>query len=264
MKKIQQTPSAIASWLPVFHEFLPKLVLLGGKTIGLYPRALMEKPTQDFFLSETIWGIPHPDTTAHLLESHLIRSGFQKRKLQSRGFFPFEIASGYFREDLGEVGFLVPISTPQSRFAPLKAVKSKRYEFLWKETNCVDVSYLNQNYEVNIPVVGRLVLALGLQMQTGRTLRFKIDNASEAIFLTLCLLIHHDELLEEALIDLSEIRPLSLLRELKMTWKQHAPGDIAWTLALKKYLSIFKEIKPVEIHTWYWKFLSQLNRNLVE
>jgi hypothetical protein len=72
------------------------------------------------------------------------------------------------------------------------------------------------------------------------------------------LLARNKDLEEEALGDLLEVRPPSLLREFQDRLKLHGPGSTLWSSAIGLLDPASSEVKPVALESWYWKFLPKL------
>jgi hypothetical protein len=74
------------------------------------------------------------------------------------------------------------------------------------------------------------------------------------------LLARNQELEEEALGELLEVRPPALLREFRDRLRHHGPGSALWSSALRLLESSGSGVKPVALETWYWKFLPKLSK----
>jgi hypothetical protein len=78
------------------------------------------------------------------------------------------------------------------------------------------------------------------------------------------LLVSHDELQEEVVNDLAEIKPPGLVREFLENIKQNSPGTVLWDSAQKLYLERHPNVQIVTLTRWYWKFLPYVARCLAE
>ena len=124
---------------------------------------------------------------------------------------------------------------------------------------------MSERYSVRIPQTGRFILVNGLQLRTGKKADLETQyHASQCLVLILYLLVLHGELREEALNDLVQVKPASLIREFRDNLKMNGPGAPIWEVAQKFFLELFPETKAVQLTSWYWKFLPALSKVLQE
>jgi hypothetical protein len=249
----------------VLENFLPSLIILEEKAVELYHFSLLEKPTSSHRAQDVVVGVAKGGKTLQKLHDHLIRQGFQRRIRRSgndRAGLPV-----YYRGDIGTIQFVCPqVRANQKPTAyGLTAVPDKRISLLLENPHAVDVPYLDRNYEVWIPQVGRFILDKGLQLSTGR--HFNPDRVYESargLMMILDLLVSHDELQEEVVNDLVEIKPPVLVREFLENIKENSPGTVIWDSAQKLYLERYPNVRIVTLTRWYWKFLPYAARYLAE
>ncbi len=256
--------ASISPWLPLLKNHLASFVVLEEKAAELYLISLLEKPAAAHRTKEAVLGIWKEGKPVQSLHDHLIQNGFRKRSLMSNDVPG--TSRGYFREDLGNIRFICPQTRPDQKPSSrgLSALPDKRAFFLLESPHSVDVPYLGQNYEVQIPQVGRFILDKGLELKTGRFLNpEKIYESSQGLLVILDLLVSHAELQEEAMDDFLEIRPPALVKEFLQILKQQGPGSVLWDSAQRLYLERYPGSKIVTLTKWYWDFVKGLSR-LVE
>ncbi len=253
-----RTHASVSAWLPVLEPFLPELVLLGGRASELYHLALLERRAPAHPEAWTFFGSERGGSHPKGLAEHLKARGFQKRTPDAPGAVP---GPAYFRGDLGWVQFLCPKVRPGQTVSGkgLAAVPEPYVHLELAEPHPVEVTSLGRSYEVNIPAAGRFVLANALRLPTHtRREPTHLYAAARSLGWLLELLAKNEELEEEALGDLLEVRPPSLLRELRERLKLHGPGSPVWTSAVRLLESAGSSVKPVALETWHWKFLPKL------
>ena len=124
---------------------------------------------------------------------------------------------------------------------------------------------MGMSYSIRIPQTGRFILVNGLQVRAGKKAKLEEHyHASQCLILILYLLVLHEELREEALNDLLEIKPASLIREFLQNLKENGPGTTIWEGAQKSFLELFPEVRVVQLTSWYWKFLPALSKVLID
>ena len=257
--------ASIAPWLPWIKGLLPHSVLLGGKAAELYYFSILEKPTPALLVKETILGMEKGGKANKAFHEHLLHQGFQRR-LSTPGSSQ-KNAPLYFREDLGHLEIRCPqkgsLRHPYSE--GLLAIPDPWVYLLLEDPHLVEMRYLGQKYTVKIPQTGRYILVNGLQMRTPKTASLDtIYRVSQNLVLILYLLVSHEELREEALNDLAQVKPKSLIREFQEILRENGPGSAVWEGAQKSFLGLFPETKAVELTTWYWKFIPALSKVLKE
>ncbi len=257
--------ASIAPWLPWIKGLLPHSVLLGGKAAELYYFSILEKPTPGLLVKETILGMEKGGKAFTAFHEHLLSQGFQ-RKMVTGPRQPKSIPL-YYREDLGFLEIRCPEkSTLKNPYLEgLSAIPNPWVKLLLEDPHVVDLKYMGRKYSVRIPQTGRFILINGLQLKIG-----KKDNpehqyhASQCLVLILYLLVLHEELREETLNDLVDLKPPSLIKEFQQNLKDCGPGTAIWEGAQKYFLELFPEVKAVQLTSWYWKFLPALPRVLKE
>lgn len=257
--------ASIAPWLPWIKGILPHSVLLGGKAAELYYFSLLEKPTPGLLVKETIFGFEKGGKAFKAFHEHLTHQGFQRRIVTGPG--KERSVPLYFREDLGFLEFRCPdkgtLKNPY--FEGLAAIPDSWINLLLEDPHVVELKYLGQKYSVRIPQTGRFILVNGLQMGLGPKAGVEAKyHASQSLVLILYLLVLQEELREETLDDLVQVRPSSLIREFQKNLKENGPGTPVWEGAQKFFLELFPEVKVVQLTSWYWKFLPALTRVLEE
>ena len=129
----------------------------------------------------------------------------------------------------------------------------------------VEVPYLGRPFAVKIPAAGRFALAHILRLPTGeKTPSEGLYSAARSLGWVLELLAQNEELEEEALGELLEVRPPVLLRDFRDRLKQHGPGSTLWSSAVRLLESAGSAVRPVILETWYWKFLPKIAKLEVE
>ncbi len=255
--------ASIGPWLPWIKGLLPYSVLLGGKAAELYYFSILEKPAPSLLVKETLFGMEKAGLSAKAFHEHLVHQGFRKQSgwpdLQG------EPKPAYYREDLGLLEFRCPEKPTRKRpyTEGLVAAPDPWVGLLLEDPHTVELKYLGQKYSVRIPQTGRFILVNGLRMRTQKKPGpGELYRASGHLILILYLLVLHEELLEETLNDLLEVKPASLIRELHQNLKDHGPGTAVWEGAQNFFLGLFPETKAVRLTSWYWEFLPSLNRVL--
>jgi hypothetical protein len=257
---LRVSPS-IGTWLPLLKDFLSSLVILEEKAVELYHFSLLEKPASSHRSQEVVIGVAKGGRSLQKLHDHLVRQGFEKRVRktgQDRAGIPV-----YFRGDLGMIQFTCAQTRPNQKSAAsgLAATPDKRVSFLLESPHAVEVPYLGEEYEVWVPQVGRFILDKGLQLSTGRNLDpDKVYGSARGLMMILDLLVSHDELQEEVVNDIVEIRPPGLVREFLENLKHNGPGTVLWDSAQKLYLERHPGVQIVALTRWYWKFLPYIAR----
>jgi hypothetical protein len=249
--------------LPLLRDFLPSLVILEEKAVELYHFSLLEKPASSHRSQEVVVGVVKGGRSLQKLHDHLLQQGFQKRtRKSSPGSIPV-----YFRGDMGTLQFVCSQTRPdqKSTSSGLAATPDKRVSFLLESPHAVEVPYLGEDYEVWIPQVGRFILDKGLQLTTGRNFDpEKVYGSARGLMMVLDLLVSHDELQEEVVNDLVEIRPPGLIREFLENLKRNGPGTVLWDSAQKLYLERHPNVQIVTLTRWYWKFLPFLAKVMAD
>lgn len=256
--------ATISSWLPWLKPFLPRLVLLEEKAAELYHLSLLGKAFAPSLHAQTVFGTEKAGKSMEQLHLHLLQQGFQKRSLQDTQ--SFNNGQVYFRGDLGFLRFVIP--QVKSRQKPprvgLAVQPSRKALLLLENPHAVEVKYLGASYEVQIPQVGRFILAEGLELKTeSRNNPLDIFESAKSLALIMDLLAQNDDLQKEALNDLAEIRPPALLREFKENLRRHGPGSILWESAQKLFDQNHPGTPRVVLTRWYWKFLPILSKTLL-
>jgi len=256
---------SIGPWLPWVGGILPYCVLLGGRAAELYFFSILGKPAPNFPEKGTLFGVAKAGPAMAAFHEHLLSQGFKKRLDGSDKRWKGKV--GYFREDLGSLEFYFPRdgSRKNPHLSGLSASPDPWVGLLLEDPHVVELQYLKRNYSIKIPQTGRFVLTHGLQIKGGqRASAGRLFEASQHWFLLLSLLPQNEELGEEALNDLSEIRPASLIKELHQNLRENGPGSPAWEGAQKSFLQAFPGIKAVDLIKWYWKFLPAIQKVLGE
>jgi len=256
--------ASIGSWLPLLKDFLPSLVVLEEKAVELYHFSLLEKPVSSHRAQDVILGIAKGGKTFQALHDHLLAQGFQRK---NRKLVGTPNSPAYFRGDLGTLQFICPQIKPNQKPTAqgLCAIPDRRVSLLLENPYAVAVPYLGKDYEVWIPQAGRFILDKGLRLSTGRGLDGeRIYESSRDLLLMLDLLVSNEELKEEVVNDLHEIRPPSLVKEFIENLKQNGPGSVIWDSTQKLYLERYPGSKIVTLTSWYWKFIPYITRSLEE
>jgi hypothetical protein len=111
--------------------------------------------------------------------------------------------------------------------------------------------------------VGRFILAEGLELRVGaQKLSGQIFKSAKSLALIMDLLVQNEDLQNEALSDLSEMRPHALLREFQENLRDHGPGTVLWESAFKLYKQSHSGTPGVVLASWYWEFLPRLAKTL--
>jgi hypothetical protein len=250
--------ASVSPWLPILEPYLDHLVLLGGRASELYHLALMERRAPSHPESWTYWGVDRGGSHPPGLAEHLARQGFKKRTADTPSAFQ---GPAFQRADLGWIQFLCPKvrghQKPSAR--GLGAVPETYVHLELEEPHPVEVTYLGKPYEVRIPAAGRFALAHALRLPPGdRTPSEALYAAARSLGWLLELLAQNQELEEEALGELLEVRPPVLLRDFRERLRRHGPGSALWSSALKLLESSGSGVKTVALESWYWKFLPKL------
>lgn len=196
---------------------------------------------------------------------HLLSQGFQRKMVS--GSLRSRSVPLYHREDLGFLEIRCPAkaSLKNPYLEGLSAIPDPYVKLLLEDPHVVDIKYVGQRYSVRIPQTGRFILVNGLQIGVRKKAGLEAQyHASQCLVLILYLLVSHEELREEALNDLVQVKPASLIRELQQNLKENGPGTAVWEGAQKFFLELFPETKAVELTSWYWKFLPALSKVLRE
>ncbi len=257
--------ASIAPWLPWIKGILPHSVLLGGKAAELYYFSILEKPAPSLLVKETIFGMERGGKSLKAFHHHLVHQGFQRKMVMAslRGK-PIPL---YHREDLGFLEFRCPdkgtLKNPY--LEGLSAIPDPWVNLLLEDPHVVELKYVGQRYSVRIPQTGRFILVNGLQIRTHKKSSLEAQyHASQCLVLILYLLVLHEELREETLNDLIQVKPASLIREFQQNLKENGPGTAVWEGAQKFFLELFPQVKMVQLTSWYWKFLPSLSKVLIE
>jgi len=257
--------ASIAPWLPWIKGMLPHSVLLGGKAAELYYFSILEKPTPGLLIKETIFGMEKGGKTLSAFHEELLHQGFRKKmvtdSLQSKSI-PL-----YHREDLGFLEIRCPEKGPLKNpyTEGLAAIPDPYVKLLLEDPHVVEIKFLEQSYSVRIPQTGRFILVNGLQINVKKKSPIEAQyHASQCLVLILYLLVLHDELREEALNDLLQVKPSALIKEFHQNLKENGPGSAVWEGAQNFFLELFPETKAVQLISWYWKFLPALTKVLRE
>ncbi len=233
------------------------------KAVELYHFALLEKPVSSHRAQDVVIGVACGGKKFQALHDHLIAQGFQKRARKTGN----QSIPIYFRGDLGTLQFVCPQIKPNQKPTAqgLSALPDRRVSLLLENPYAVQVPYLGKEYEVWVPQAGRFILDKGLRLSTGRGLDpEKIYESSRDLLLMLDLLVSNEELQEEVVNDLHEIRPPGLVREFIENLKQNGPGTVIWDSTQKLYLERYPGAKIVTLTSWYWKFIPYVVRALEE
>src|SRR5260221_1001575 len=255
----------IAPWLPWIKSILPHSVLLGGKAAELYYFSILEKPAPSLLVKETILGMQKGGKVFKAFHDHLLHQGFQRKMVSDS--IRTKTVPIYHSEDLGFLEVRCPekgtLKNPY--LVGLSAIPDPWVNLLLADPRAVESKYAGQRYSVRIPQTGRFILVNGLQMRTHKKSGLEAQyHASQRLVLILYLLVLHEELREEALNDLLQVKPSSLIREFQQNLKESGPGTAVWEGANKFFLELFPEVKAVQITSWYWKFLPALSKVLIE
>lgn len=244
---------------------LPYSVLLGGKAAELYYFSILEKPTPGLLVKETILGMEKGGKTFKAFHEHLLSQGFQRKMVS--GSLRTKPIPLYHREDLGFLEVRCPEKgTLKNPYLDgLSAIPDPYVKLLLEDPHVVELKYMGQRYSVRIPQTGRFILINGLQIRCGKKANLEAQyHASQCLVLILYLLVLHEELREEALNDLVQVKPSSLIREFQRNLKESGPGTAVWEGTQKFFLELFPEVKAVQLTSWYWKFLPALSKVLQE
>jgi hypothetical protein len=257
--------ASIAPWLPWLRGILPYSVLLGGKAAELYYFSILEEPAPPLLSGQTLFGVEKGGNPFRAVHEHLLHQGFHRRSQASSG--SRSPALGYYREDLGLLEFRCP-ENPHRKYPPssgLAAVPDPHVQLLLEDPHSVELKYLGQRYSVRIPQTGRFILVNGLRVRPRpRATAEENFTAAQSLVLILYLLVLHPELEEEALNDLIEVKPPSLLRQFQENLKETGPGTTVWEGAQRSYCDLFPEVKAVQLTSWYWKFLPKVSKVIKE
>ncbi len=257
--------ASIASWLPILKPFLPNLTLLEGKAAELYHLSILEKPIPTLLVRETFFGIDRSQSSMKEIHDHLIQQGFARRSSVSR--LEGRKILGYHREDQGEVLFFTPPGKMKRGCTEtgLAALVDPHVGITLQETHNAEVGYLGKTYEVNIPAPGRFLLYSGLKVKLGQKVTAReMYVAARHFVLIMDLFVSSPELREEALNDLTAIRPPALLKELRDNLKQQGPGAAVWESAQKLFRELNPVLKVVKLESWYWDFMKELSKTLLD
>ncbi len=257
--------ASVAPWLPVLEPHLPRLVLLEGKAAELYHLSVLEKPIPTLLVRETLFAVDRSSSSLREIHAHLLKQGFSRRSVSSH--LEGKRILGYHRGDLGEVQFLTPPGKVRrgATREGLAALVDSHVALAMEEPHPVEVSYLGRTYEVNIPAPGRFLLFSGSKIRLGRKVTARdMYVAARHFVLLMDLFVNSEELREEALNDLLEVRPPSLLKQLRDNLKAHGPGSSVWDSAGKLYRELNPFLKVVELENWYWDFMKAISKVLLE
>jgi hypothetical protein len=255
--------ASIGPWLPLLKDFLPSLVVMEEKAVELYHFALLEKPVSSHRAQDVVIGVERGGKKFQALHDHLTAQGFQK-KIRKSGNVAAPI---YSRGDMGTLQFICPQIKPNQKPTAqgLAALPDRRVSLLLENPYAVQVPYLGKEYETWVPQAGRFILDKGLRLSTGRGLDpEKIYESSRDLLLILDLLVSNDELQEEVVNDLHEIRPPGLVKEFIDNLRQNGPGTVIWDSTQKLYQERYPGAKIVNLTSWYWKFIPYVVRALEE
>jgi len=233
------------------------------KAVELYHFALLEKPVSSHRAQDVVIGVAKGGKKLQALHDHLTTQGFQK-KIRKTGNLAVPI---YYRGDMGTLQFICPQVKPNQKPTAqgLAALPDRRVSLLLENPYAVQVPYLGKEYETWVPQAGRFILDKGLRLSTGRGLDpEKIYESSRDLLLILDLLVSNDELQEEVVNDLNEIRPPGLVKEFIENLRQNGPGTVIWDSTQKLYQERYPGAKIVNLTSWYWKFIPYVVRALEE
>lgn len=250
--------ATVSPWLPLLEPHLGDLVLLGGRAFELYHLAMMERRAPSHPEAWTFWGVEKSGSYPPGLAEHLLGQGFRKRTPDAPNAFP---GPAFYRADLGWTQFLCPKNRGHQKPSArgIGAVPEAYVHLELEEPHPVEVTYLGKPYSLKIPSAGRFTLAHALRLpSTDKTPSEGLYAAARSLGWLLELLARNKDLEEEALGDLLEVRPPSLLREFQDRLKLHGPGSTLWSSALGLLDPAASEVKPVALESWYWKFLPKL------
>jgi hypothetical protein len=240
-------------------------VLLGGKAAELYYFSILEKPTPALLVKETILGMEKGGKASKAFHEYLSSQGFQRKTVS--GALKAKSIPLYQREDLGFLEVRCPETGGRRKpyLEGLSAIPDPWVNLVLEDPHLVELKYMGQRYSVRIPQTGRFILVNGLQVKRRKVFRLEEQyHASQCLVLILYLLVLQEELQEEALNDLVEVRPASLIREFQANLKENGPGTPVWEGAQNFFRELFPEVKGVQLTTWYWKFLTSLSKVLKE
>lgn len=257
--------ASAAPWLPTLQPFLPRLVLLEGKAAELYHLSVFERPIPTLLVRETLFAVDRTTTSCRELHDHLLAQGFTRKTVPS----PLEGKEvlGYHRGDLGEVLFLTPPGKVRRGVTKdgLAALVDPHVGPTLEEPHPVEVSYLGKTFEVNIPSPGRFLLFSGSKVKLGKRVTARdMYTASRHFVLLMDLFVGSPEMREEALGELLEVKPHSLVKELRDNLKAQGPGAAVWESAEKLYRELNPALKGVELESWYWDFMKSVSKVLLD
>lgn len=238
--------------------------LTGGKAAELYYFSILDKPAPAVLEKEIFLGMAKAGKSSKAFHQHLLNQGFQRRP---SGRSAKQERPAYFREDLGYLEIRCP--EKPGRKTPYKeglgALPDPWMELLLEDPHSVELKYLGESYTVRIPQTGRFILVQGLQTKgRKRTTAEENYQASQCLVRILYLLVRNEELEEETLNDLLEVKPNSLLMEFQKNLREQGPGSPVWEGARKLYSQMFPGTNPGKVDSWYWGFLSKLGKALKE
>ncbi len=260
-----RTSASIAHWLPYLGKYLENLVLLEDGASELFRLSLLGKKLISSRLTEPIWGyqdIHYPFKPFH---EHLLKQGLKKARNQN--VYGLKADCVYYREDLGKILFIISrgVKNGVSDSNVVKGGAKYKVSFLMENTHSVEVKYLNHHFDVKVPQVGRFILEKGLRLKRNRIIKpALIFWLARDLTNIMELMINHRELQNEALMDMSEIRPSSLIKQFLTNLKSNGPGSVVWESAQKLFLENHPNEKIVLVTSWYWKFLTQVSQLLRE
>ena len=225
---------------------LPYSVLLGGKAAELYYYSILEKPTPGLLTKETILGMEKGGKAFKAFHEHLLSQGFQRKMVS--GSLQKKTIPLYHREDLGFLEIRCPEkgALKNPHINGLSAIPDPYVKLLLEDPHLVELKYMGQRYSVRIPQTGRFILINGLQIRNAKNASLEARyHSSQCFVLILYLLVFHRELQEEALNDLVQVKPSSLIREFQRNLKETGPGTAVWEGTQKFFLELFPEVKVV-------------------
>jgi hypothetical protein len=252
--------ASVSPWLPILSAHLGDLVLLGGRATELYHLSLLERRAPAHPEAWTFFGVARGGAHPKGLADDLLRQGFRKRAPEGPGAMP---GPAYHRGDLGWVQFLCPRTRSGQTAAArgLAAVPEPFVHLEMESPHPVEVTYLGTTYPVKIPAAGRFALAHALRLPAhSRREMVHLYTSARSLGWLLELLACHEELEEEALGDLLEVRPPALLRSFRERLKLHGPGSALWTGSMTLLEAAGSSARPVALESWYWRFLGKLSR----
>ncbi len=251
--------------MPYLEEYLNNLILLEDGASELFRLSLLGEKFISSPLAEPIWGYKNVNHPFKAFHDHLLKRGLKKAR--NPNVYGIKVDCVYYREDLGKILFVISRSHKNGDIDS-KIVKGgikNKVSFLSQNPHSVEVKYLDRHFDVNVPQVGRYILEKGLRLKENQIIKpGLIFWLARDLTNIMELMICHRELQDEALMDMSEIRPPSLINQFLANLKSNGPGSVVWESAQKLFLENHPKEKIVLVTGWYWKFLTQVSQLLRE